>query len=286
MARAAQLEVNGYIGGTPGIPLFSFRDVADPANASIFLANSLQAPPNASAASVVALARVGALGLKVSTESVALPGLASAYAQGSVSWHDSMTLNTTNPALFRGVHLLTWSAGFNGTGGSNVPDAIGSARYAETLYRTSIQMGAVGVSGAQAAGVWKYQEGVGATFDGDLPNQSYTITTGFRFNQPISILASINLTSLSATGIGKVATFADFIGTLAWNGIVEVRAADGTLLTNADYTLTSESGLDWQHAVAIPEPMSAAFMLAGLPVIFFAMRRRMLVTSSGSEKIA
>jgi hypothetical protein len=266
--------MNGFIEYTPQVvPLAGLHDVITPASSSSALVNSLRIPLSTAGAQVVGSARLGALGLEVGTEvtngpaNVAPGGV---FASGNISWLDTVTLTTSNPALFGFTHTLNWSAGFIGNGGSIVIGP-GSQRSGTATYSVRIDVGASSVS---AAGQWDYLDGVGASFTGDLPEQYYRGTTAFRFGAPFAIGARIDLTSRSGTGGGKIETFADFIGTLAWNGIIDVRTASGVLLSDSDFTLTSESGLDWRQAVAVPEPSSIALMITALPVVLLVSRRR------------
>ena len=88
------------------------------------------------------------------------------------------------------------------------------------------------------------------------------------FNQPMSV--SVMLSGLAQAygpvNGGTVLANVDAYGTLTWGGFTEVRDSNGSLVT--DYTVLSDSGVNWalpvQAPTPVPEPGTALMLLASL----------------------
>ena len=99
-------------------------------------------------------------------------------------------------------------------------------------------------------------------------------------NQPISIAMSLSgLVQAYAYSSGRVEANIAAYDTATWGGFLEVRDAQGNLVT--DYTVVSLSGVDWSKPVAapVPEPGTLMQMLLGIAVLLTLqaaarMRRR------------
>jgi hypothetical protein len=110
--------------------------------------------------------------------------------------------------------------------------------------------------------------GLTGTFLFDIP---------FVFGTPFQLRASLDaFTTAQTTSAGDLASSSSNFGSTAyWGGISDVHLADGTVLTG--YSVRSDSKIDWSQAVSptpVPEPATAASMLAGLAIISVFVRRR------------
>jgi cysteine-rich repeat protein len=76
----------------------------------------------------------------------------------------------------------------------------------------------------------------------------------------------------TATAQGEAVATADFANTIEWGGITEIRDADGTPVV--DFTVISDSGVDWSEPVEAPEPGSVAMAVTGAAVLLLRSRLR------------
>ena len=108
------------------------------------------------------------------------------------------------------------------------------------------------------------------------------VSFNFVFGTPLTLGYSL-VASSDARGTGsyyksaisgQATAVADMSHTLAWGGIVSVTDSNGLVIPA--YGLSSDSGLDYRVAAAVPEPQTWMLLLAGMGVVGAAMRRRRL----------
>jgi hypothetical protein len=92
--------------------------------------------------------------------------------------------------------------------------------------------------------------------------------------QPFAIGSSMTVFAGAAAGDGLASADGDFFKSLHWGGIQSVTdAATGELLQ--DWTITSESGVDYSQPIGVPEPSGAILGLAGACGMSVRRRRRL-----------
>jgi hypothetical protein len=266
-ANAARIEAIGSV-ELPGTGVFTnVIELTEPASGSSTLADAVLHMQGNAAAQVVYSARVGALGILAGSESA---GFSTIQGRTSlrVSWSDMVTINPGNPALLGTPGSFSFLAGLSGSGGA-IPAGPFTRGEGSASYRVQLSLNRE--PEFISSGRWHYVDFFGSTFTGDAPNQSYSGAIPFLFGVPFGIAASLQADSFATSIEGKVESFVSMIGTLKWNGITEVRDLNGTPLT--DLSVTSDSGVDWLQAVAVPEPGTVVLLLTALPVVALAVRR-------------
>ena len=103
---------------------------------------------------------------------------------------------------------------------------------------------------------------------------SYAFDIPFTIGTPFVLFISLNseAQAFGVSGVDDAGAFSNFGSTGYWGGISGVQLADGTVVS--DFSVRSDSGFDWIHAAAVPEPGTYALMLVGLAVMGHAARRR------------
>jgi hypothetical protein len=239
--------------------------------------------PSASA-SVGGLASFGVL--RADSLANTSPGALS-RADLTVSWTD--TYGILSPSVQPGLTLIKRvNIRLSGIGSAVEGPGWGAAGIMTSGVFFSINESSTsGVDGSYS-GVWSSVDGGGPaifTPNGDMSMSStldgvdVILTFDILFPANIPFTETVNMTTFArgiasgvqqGVGAGDGSAEADFGTTLQWMGISSVTLMDGTPVT--DYTVMSESGVDWSQAVLVPEP--SATVLAGLGLVVVEALRR------------
>jgi hypothetical protein len=201
----------------------------------------------------------------------------SSWGSASASWADSMTL------LRPGTGFQTGTVQFSLTLlGLNTLPQVDDGGYGIVEYSVHAAVGcATGSCGIDGFGRIAYNP----PFDSAIvvSGQSlidelifYSDPVQVIFNQPMSV--SVILSGLAQAfgpvNGGTVLAGLDAYGTLSWGGFTEVRDSNSNLIT--DYTVVSDSGVNWALPVQAPVPLpdTYAMLLAGLGFLGWVGRRK------------
>jgi hypothetical protein len=93
-----------------------------------------------------------------------------------------------------------------------------------------------------------------------------SVSYDFELDQSVSVVSNDFVRGGTALAQG------DFSHTLIWDGITSVTDEQGNPVT--DWTLSTESGVDFAHAIQeTPEPSTAVLLLTAIPLTYFLRRR-------------
>ena len=116
--------------------------------------------------------------------------------------------------------------------------------------------------------------------DSALAGAGYVVTQHYAIEVPFQFGATINVDALlSMPGTAEACCSAgDGVDAVSrawfrWDGITDVKLADGSSITDFQ-ALGAASGFDYAQAAVVPEPATAAMMLAGVLSLLGVRRRR------------
>jgi hypothetical protein len=192
---------------------------------------------------------------------------------GTGGWSETMTI--TAPGLAGQAAVWTFAVGVQGTLNTDSPNL---ARLFASVFKNQgelpnnvpgFTLGGSDVFGTDRQRVrWDAATGADRTIN-SVVTFAVPVTLGQSFNWGV-------YAALSA-GMGAWSPSLPTVGTTTAQ--VQLRYGGSTGLTVggaavADYTLNAASGLDWQAATPVPEPRSAALLLAGVAMLGSLTRRR------------
>ncbi|MDR7331814.1 PEP-CTERM sorting domain-containing protein [Roseateles asaccharophilus] len=185
-----------------------------------------------------------------------------AAAESTAGWTDTWTLMPANPSQIGQNAVLSFSVHLDG-----VLDGLPTGNsYTRIGSQVWLNNAAVGGQNFRVQG-----QGQGGFPFHQVINQdlsfSVTVKLGTPFELGIFSRASAGVAGAGPNWFSEASS--DFASTLTWQGISGVTLAGNAI----DYTLSSQSGIDWTVAYApVPEPSVALLLSAGL--LALALRRR------------
>jgi hypothetical protein len=262
-------------------------DIHSGANAATAFAANVGGPANTHAAPTAwASADPGGVHLTaVATAQVFSPGptatvYSSAEARGGFT--DRFAVNAPGLAGTAGsvtVALVISGAPTLSGGPASVPDGQGWGTASSWKVNFSLLANGDGVNweGRRSYGF----EPSGSTTDGTAMFGTQPFTIPFVFGAPLDV-AFFGVVEAragaSSTIPGAAATLDSFAlldlgNTIAWGGIVDLRDANGAPVTNFSAT-SADTGFDYAHAYAVPEPTACATLLCLAAPALAARRSR------------
>lgn len=208
-----------------------------------------------------------------------------ALAGGSIeaSWTDTLTIQPGDPELLFQPGTFVLEIALDGSLAADAGGASQSNTRAQ--YDLTVEAGTC-MSGCDFKLVGEQGDfgllGGGQSFTGD-PIADFTSTpVPFVFGIPIDLTVGLSAVAQAVAGEEAVTSSADanLEQTLTWGGISEVRNLAQDLVT--DYSVASESGVDWSQPV--PEPAMALCAGAALLGLAGSAGRRGRAREAGSER--
>lgn len=207
-------------------------------------------------------AQYGSVGMFAHFRANASAGFAAAEA--TAGWTDTWVLMPANPAqmgqnvvLSFGLHL---SGVLDGLPTGNSYTRIGTQVWLNNAPASGQSFRAQG----QGQGGFPFHQ----VIDQDL-NFQVSVTLGQSFELGLFSRASVGTAGAGPDWFSEASS--DFASTLTWQGISGVTLAGNAIA----YTLSSQSGIDWQQAFApVPEPATTWLLSVGLLTMLLLLRRR------------
>jgi hypothetical protein len=210
-----------------------------------------------------------------------------AAAGANGGWKETFVANASGKMGQAGVVVVQQHV----TGSLAAHGFAGSADFELTAYKNNSQLTIYGLQGLYNYGTqsnpistdrqlanWSV-----ATYGANENDASVIINDTVKFAIPVVFGQSFSLGVYgyagagmrSKSGVQGISTAGvDFSNTVTWSGVAGVYDSNGSLVSN--YSLTSDSGVDWTKPLTapIPEPETYAMMLAGLGLLGFIARRK------------
>ncbi len=294
-------QINGEAGFTgSGQPFFDVHllDSTDP-DAEITVDKVLGADFAGGSASGQATPRAAQGSLGVFATAISNSSGYLSYGNATVISKAQMRDNWTFTTGFQDGAPLHVIAAFKLDGGQDInlngEDSQGG--YADSvtaIAQTTLTVSGVGVlpgpylNGAYAYSYRDVNRGDNDIYDGPPPYVYFdavfqsgvpmSMQFNLELNQSVSVLSNDYYRGGSALAVGN------FSHTLIWDGITSVTDEFGNPVS--DWTLTTESGVDYAHAIQVPEPSTAVILLAAIPMTFLLRRRNSTVATQPSQPAA
>jgi len=205
-------------------------------------------------------ARYGSVGMYAHFRANASAGFAA--AESTAGWTDTWTLMPANPAQMGQNAVVSFSVHLDGVL-DGLPIGNSYTRIGSQVWLNNAPVaGQVFRAQGQGQGGYPFHQ----VIDQDVAF-SVTVTLGTPFELGVFSRASAGTAGAGPSWFSEATS--DFASTLTWQGISGVTVGGNAI----GYTLSSQSGIDWNQAAAqIPEPSMALLLSGGL--LALALRRR------------